>query len=53
MSQIQYEKLDYILSTLENQGYLFKNKLFSQELLTFEENKDWYVNDLFFIDLFS
>jgi hypothetical protein len=44
MSQAQYEKSDYVLSSIENQSYLYKNKFFSQELLSFEENKERYVN---------
>lgn len=39
-SQSQYDKVDHKLPELKHQSYLFKNKYFSQKLLTFEEDKE-------------
>jgi hypothetical protein len=49
MFQAQYEKSDYVLSSIERQSYLYKNKFFSQELLSFEEDKERYVSFYLFI----
>ena len=45
---------NYELPSIESQTYLFKNKYFSQELLSFEENKPRKVskNLLYLINIF-
>jgi hypothetical protein len=51
-----FNDVDYKLSFIEHQSYLFQNEYFSQELLSIEENQDRKVSsilDFISIDLLT